>query len=330
MHIHTLLAITERILQNGSITPEESTELISLPDQETPLLLAMADKIRQRFIGNAVDCCAIMNGRSGKCPENCRFCAQSGQYHTGIPTYSLRSSQDILAAARQAKEAGAARFSIVTSGRSVTEGPEFEGILTALRQIRHDVRMETCCSLGFITSRQAAGLKAAGVSRYHANIETAPSHFPAVCTTHTFADKVAVIKTVQEAGLRICSGGILGIKETPRQRIEMAYTLKRLGSDSIPLNILTPIAGTPFGSCAPVPPWEILRAFAVFRFILPAASLRTAGGREVNLRSLQAYALTGGLNGLMIGGYLTTQGNAVSADQQMLRDLGRPTVQPAV
>ncbi len=168
------------------------------------------------------------------------------------------------------------------------------------------------------------------MSRYHANIETAPSYFPSICSTHTFADKASVIHTAQKAGLRVCSGGIFGLGETPRQRVEMAFTLKDFGIDSIPLNILNPIAGTPFANNQPLSPWEILRTFAVFRFVLPKALIRTAGGREVNLRSMQAYALTGGLNGLMIGGYLTTDGNAVSVDMQMLHDLGRRPTQPQI
>lgn len=330
MNISTLQSYTEKVLQGGDITQSEALELISLPQDNTPLLLAMADKIRQHYSNDTVDCCAIINGRSGHCPENCRFCAQSAHYHTGASVYPLLDSDTIIAAAKKAKAAGAARFAIVTSGRSVVEGPEFDAILNTLKRIRQEVKLETCCSLGLITLKQAIALKNIGVSRYHANIETAPSYFPSICSTHTFADKASVIHTAQKAGLRVCSGGILGLGETPQQRVEMAFTLKDLGIDSVPLNILTPIAGTPFENNHPLSPWEILRTFAVFRFILPKALIRTAGGREVNLRSMQAYALTSGLNGLMIGGYLTTGGNSVSVDMQMIHDLGRTPAQPQV
>jgi len=291
-------------------------------------LLAMADKIRQHFANNEVDCCAIINGRSGKCSENCRFCAQSIHYDTGAATHKLLDSDIIINAARKAKDLGAARFSIVTSGRSISEGEEFNQILTTLQHIKNNVKIETCCSLGLINLTQAKALKTVGISRYHANIETAPSYFPQICTTHTFTDKVSVIHIAQKAGLRLCSGGIFGLGETRSQRIEMAFTLKSLGIDSIPLNILNPIIGTPFENNKHLDPWEILRAFAVFRFILPYALIRTAGGREINLRSMQAYALTGGLNGLMIGDYLTTKGRTISEDQQMLRDLNRRTAAP--
>lgn len=330
MNISTLQSYTEKVLQGGDITQSEALELISLPHDNTPLLLAMADKIRQHYSNDTVDCCAIINGRSGHCPENCRFCAQSAHYHTGASVYPLLDSDTIIAAAKKAKAAGAARFAIVTSGRSVVEGPEFDAILNTLKRIRQEVKLETCCSLGLITLKQAIALKNIGVSRYHANIETAPSYFPSICSTHTFADKASVIHTAQKAGLRVCSGGILGLGETPQQRVEMAFTLKDLGIDSVPLNILNPIAGTPFENNQPLSPWEILRTFAVFRFILPKALIRTAGGREVNLRSMQAYALTSGLNGLMIGGYLTTGGNSVSVDMQMIHDLGRTPAQPQV
>lgn len=328
MNLSTLASYTEKIINGGNIMQDEAKKLITLPDEDTPLLLAMADKIRQHFGNNEVDCCAIINGRSGKCPENCRFCAQSSHYYTGVSEHDLLAGDTIVNAAKKAKASGAARFAIVTSGRSVVEGPEFDHIVHTLQRIKAEAHIEICCSLGLITLKQAQTLKKIGLSRYHANIETAPSYFPSICSTHIFADKAAVIHIAQTAGLRVCSGGIFGLGETPYQRVEMAFTLKDFGIDSIPLNILTPIKGTPFEKNAPLSPWEILRAFAVFRFILPHALIRTAGGREVNLRSLQAYALTGGLNGLMIGGYLTTQGNKTPVDMQMLKDLGRVPAMP--
>ena len=318
---------TNKVCNGSALTKAEAERLISLPDSDTPLLLAMADKIRQHFCDDTIDCCSIINGRSGKCPENCKFCAQSAHYKTGVGEYPLLDVDKIVIAAKQAAAAGAARFAIVTSGRSAA-GEEFTRILEALHRIKAEAHIETCCSLGLITSVQATALKEVGISRYHANIETAPSYFPSICSTHTFADKCTVIHTAQKAGLRVCSGGILGLGETPAQRVEMAFTLKELGIDSIPLNILSPIKGTPFSRNKTLSPWEILRAFAVFRFILPTALIRTAGGREVNLRSLQPYALTGGLNGLMIGNYLTTDGQPSCEDLQMIKDLGRTATQP--
>ena len=247
-----ILTIANRIMNGGEITKEEAIELIHTSDDDTMILLAMADKIRQHFNDNSVDVCAIVNARSGKCPENCKFCAQSAHHNTGVQEYPFMDEESILQAARKAKEAGAIRFSIVT---------------------------------------------------------------------HSYEDKMFTIDNAQKAGIRVCSGGILGLNETLEQRVEMAFELKRLHIDSVPLNILNPVKGTPFESNEALRPLDILRTFAVFRFILPNALIRTAGGREVNLRDLQAYALKGGLNGIMVGGYLTTGGRSPQDDLQMIQDL---------
>ena len=293
-----ILSLADRVLQGGSITCQEAEQLIDVSDDDTMLLLAMADRIRQKFTGDAVDCCAIINGRSGRCPENCKFCAQSAHYNTGVEEYSLLAEDEIVDAAKKAKAAGAVRFSIVTSGRGQSKADDFDNICKTLIRIREEVGIEICASLGILTEAQAFELKKIGVTRYHSNIETAPSHFPDICSTHTYEDKMFTIRNAQKAGLRVCSGGIFGLNETAKQRVEMAFELKRLGIDSVPLNLLTPIPGTPFADNKTLTPLEILRAYAVFRFILPKALIRTAGGREVNLRDLQALALNGGLTEL--------------------------------
>ncbi len=323
-----IIALAEKVLQGESISREDANYLINVSDDDTMVLLAMADKIRQKFAGDAVDCCAIINGRSGKCSENCKFCAQSAHYHTGVKEYPLLDENEIFAAAKKAKEAGAVRFSIVTSGRGQSKAGDFANICRTLARIKKELGIEVCASLGILTLEQAKALKNAGLTRYHSNLETAGSFFPELCSTHTYADKFVTIKNAQAAGLRVCSGGIFGLGETREQRVEMAFTLKELGIDSVPLNILMPIPGTPLEHNKPLEPLEILRAFAVFRFILPQAQIRTAGGREVNLRDLQALVLNGGANGIMIGGYLTKAGRGTDRDLQMLKDLGRPRSQP--
>lgn len=323
-----IIALAEKVLDGQDITREEANFLINVSDDDTMLLLAMADKIRQKFAGDAVDCCAIINGRSGKCSENCKFCAQSAHYHTGVKEYGLLSEDEIFNAAAKAKAAGAVRFSIVTSGRGQSKEDDFENICRTLARIKKELHIEVCASLGILTLEQAKKLKEVGVTRYHSNLETAGSHFPDVCTTHTYKDKFVTIRNAQAAGLRVCSGGIFGLGETREQRVEMAFTLKELGIDSVPLNLLTPIPGTPYENNKPLAPLEILRAYAVFRFILPKAQIRTAGGREVNLRDLQVLALNGGASGIMIGGYLTTAGRGTDRDMQMLKDLGRPRSTP--
>lgn len=318
-----IIGLAEKVIAGGAITEEEARRLIRTRDEDTMLLLAMADKIRQKYCGSAVDFCAILNARSGHCPEDCKFCAQSGRYHTGAKYYRLLPEEEIMEAARKAKAAGAVRFSLVTSGRNQSNPNEFEEILHVVGRIRREVGLEVCCSLGLISEDQARQLKEAGITRVHCNIESAPSYFPQVCSTHSFADKEALIAAVQRAGIRVCSGGIIGLGETLDQRVEMAFTLRRLHIDSVPLNILVPVPGTPFAGNRRLPPLEVLRAFAMFRFVLPRALIRTAGGREVNLRSLQAHALTGGLNGIMVGGYLTTAGRDPREDIRMTEDLGR-------
>lgn len=321
--MQNIIALADKVLAGEEITKQEAEFLINVSDDDTMLLLAMADKIRQKYAGNAVDCCAILNGRSGKCSENCKFCAQSAHYNTGVKEYALLSEEEIFAAAQKAKAAGAVRFSVVTSGRGQSKADDFDNICKVLKRIKTELKMEVCASLGILTLEQAKALKEVGVTRYHSNLETAGSYFPDICTTHTYEDKFVTIKNAQAAGLRVCSGGILGLGETPQQRVEMAFTLKELGIDSVPLNLLTPIAGTPFANNAPITPLEVLRTFAVYRFILPKAQIRTAGGREVNLRDLQVLALNGGASGIMIGGYLTTAGRGTEKDLQMLKDLGR-------
>ena len=196
MEISKLSAYTQRILGGGEITPEEALELLTVNDEDTPLLAAFADKIRQHFCGNDVDCCAIAAARSGKCSENCSFCAQSAFHHANIPVFPLISTEEIITCARKAKAAGATRFSIVTGGRSVEPGPDFESIIRAIPVIRDTIGIEICCSLGLINKTQLKALKAAGITRYHSNIETAPSYFPSICTTHTFADKERMVKEV--------------------------------------------------------------------------------------------------------------------------------------
>lgn len=318
-----ILECAKKVLDNQEITPDEALALLDTSDDDTMILLAMADKIRQKFNGNGVDCCAIVNARSGRCPENCKFCAQSCHYKTGTNVYGFLDDDSLIEAAKKAKASGARRFSIVTSGRNTNNKNEFSQILNAIKRIREEVKMEVCCSLGLLTYEQAIQLKEAGVTRYHSNIETAPSHFPNICTTHTFEDKMFTIENAKKAGIRLCSGGILNLGENKKQRVEMAFTLKNLEIDSVPLNILNPIPNTPLEKQPPLPPLEILRTFAVFRFILPKAQIRTAGGREKNLRSLQALALAGGMNGIMIGNYLTTGGQESSKDIEMLVDLNR-------
>lgn len=318
-----IIRLAEKVMDGGEITQEEAKSLIRTKDEDTMLLLAMADKIRQKFNGNAVDFCAIINARSGHCQENCKFCAQSGWYHTGVKEYPLRSPEDLLREAKQAEAYGAERFGIVTSGRGQSDPVQFASIVEAVKRISKETKLSVCCSLGLLTEEQLKTLKAAGCQRIHCNLETAKRHFPAICTTHTYEEKEAHIRRIQQAGLEVCSGGIFGLGETEEDRIDMVFALREHHVTSVPLNIFNPIQGTPFGKNKPPKPIEILRMFAMYRFILPHAIMRVCAGRENSLRDMQAFALSAGLNGAMIGGYLTIAGRSPERDKQMAVDMGR-------
>ena len=220
-------------------------------------------------------------------------------------------------------------YCLVSSGKRVSD-KDIDKICSGIKAICRDTKLSVCTSFGLLGEEQFRKLKEAGVVRIHNNLETSRRYFPYLCTSHTYDEKIATIIAAKKAGLEVCSGGIFGLNETPEQRVEMAFELKRLGIDSVPLNLLTPIPGTPFENNKPLKPLEILRAYAVFRFILPKALIRTAGGREVNLRDLQCLALNGGLNGIMVGGYLTTGGRSPEADKVMIKDLGRTVTHPVL
>lgn len=240
-----ILKWTEKVLNGGAITEEEARTLIRTKDEDTMLLLACADKIRQKFSGRSVDLCAIINARSGACQEDCKFCAQSARYQTGVKTYQFLPEEEVIEAAKRAKKAGAARFDIVTAGRDQRNPKDFAEILDLIRRIRKEVGIEVCCSLGFLTQEQAYQLKEAGINRLHCNIESAPSFFKEVCTTHTAEEKAENVARAQKAGIRVCCGGILGLGESLDQRVEMAFHLKKMHIDAVPLNVLNPIPGTP-------------------------------------------------------------------------------------
>ncbi|GAW90929.1 biotin synthase BioB [Calderihabitans maritimus] len=315
--------VAQRILDGGEITREEAFRLSEARGAEIQLLAAYANLIRERFTGNRVDLCSIISTRTGKCPEDCAFCAQSVHHQTQIATHDLLDENFIVARAKEMEKAGAHRFDIVISGLGVTEeDPDFRRILRIFARLRKETNLELCACLGTLTEKVALQLKEVGVTRYNHNLETSESFFPEVVTTHSYQERLQTIKNAKAAGLEICCGGIIGMGESMAQRIEFAFTLKELDVDAVPINVLNPIKGTKLENQPPLPPTEILHTFALFRFILPAKNLRYAGGREVNLRDLQALGLMAGLNGMLVGNYLTTTGRPVEEDLQMIKDLG--------
>jgi biotin synthase len=307
-------------LNNGGLTASSAQDLLGIEDHLIPLLFQGACRIRDHYNGQGVRLCAIVNAKSGRCPEDCSFCAQSAHHKTQIEAYPLMEPQQILRNGQVAEAMGARRFSIVTSGKALTE-KELEKVIKAIRLLKEKTELNLCVSVGMITQHTAHQLKEAGLSRYHHNLETAPSFFPHICTTHRYEEDLDTLRSAKEAGLEVCSGGIFGLGESPEQRLELAFTLRDMEVDSAALNFLNPISGTPLERTTALPPLEILKSVALFRFILPDKDIRICGGREVGLRDLHPLIFWAGANGIMIGNYLTTQGRDFQADLQMIQDL---------
>lgn len=313
----------EKVLAAQNLTPTEAGQLAEIRGSEGVFeLIFWANKIRRKFKGTTIDLCAIINAKSGRCTENCHFCAQSSWHAAEAPHYPLKEVGEMVEAAQEAFEHKAGRFSIVTSGRAPANPQELDRICQVISTLSNQGKISPCASLGLLTTESARALKEAGLVSYHHNIETAPSFYSSICTTHSYELRATTIRLAREEGLRICSGGIFGLGETLEQRVEMALALRDLGVDSVPLNFLNPIAGTPLEGMDPVPPLELLFSVALFRFILPQADIRTCGGREKGLRTLQPLMYLAGCNGTMIGNYLTTEGRNPEVDVQEILDLG--------
>lgn len=312
--------ITQRILAGGEMTAEEGRWMIRLESAYVPWLMAGADRIRRTFRGEAVEVCAIANVRSGNCSENCSFCSQSGHHKAAAPRYDYIPSEHLVVQAQRAREWGVSDFGVVSKGWGVRSTKEREQLREYFGALKEHSDVGRCASLGVLDRETAVMLKDMGLENYHHNLETAASYFDKVCTTHEYQENIDTINAAREAGLRVCAGGILGMGESLDQRIELAETLRALGVESVPLNFLSPQAGTPFGDRTPMEPLEILHNIAVFRYMLPRAEIRIAGGRQF-LRDLQAMIFFAGASGVMIGDYLTTKGRSVEDDLRMLRDL---------
>lgn len=282
-----------------------------------------ADRIRRHFKGDHVDLCSIINGRSGKCTENCKFCAQSAHHCTGIEEYGFMSEDKILAECLHNEERGVQRFSIVTAGRTLSSD-DFEKAVSAYRLLKSSSRMELCASHGLLSQEQFDRLYSAGVRRYHANIETSRRNFPNICTTHTYDDKLECIRRAQKAGFEVCSGGIIGMGESWEDRTDMALSLSELGVKSIPINALMPIKGTPLENTERITSEDILRTVAIFRYIVPEADIRLAAGRNL-MENCGAKAFLSGADATITGDMLTTSGNDIKGDVEMLHSMGFST-----
>ncbi len=309
--------LKQKVLSGERIGKEEAMVLYEAPLEQ---LCQSADEIRKHFCENIFDICTIINGKSGRCSEDCKYCAQSAHYPTKVEEYPLLSKEEIVTWAKYNDEKGVLRYSIVTSGKTLSD-QEVEELCETVRQIRKETEIAVCASLGLLKEEQFQKLKDAGVSRIHNNLETSKRNFKNICTTHTYEDKIKAIRSAKKVGLSVCSGGILGLGETIEDRIDLALSLRELGIRSVPVNVLNPILGTPYENQTPLTMEEVRRAVAVFRFLLPDASIRLAGGRGL-LEDKGRSCFTSGANAVISGDMLTTAGITVDNDLNMIEELG--------
>lgn len=321
-----LSALADEIIAGRRLNAKDQGILQGLVDCDLEELKSGADRLRKHFSGDKVDLCTIISGVEGRCSENCKFCAQSAHHHTGCEAHAMLDEDAIVAAARANQEEGVDRFSIVDSGRTPTAA-DFEKLISAFDRMNRELDIHLCASLGFLSAEQLHRLHEAGVGAVHCNLETSRNYFPQICTTHTYDEKIENIKRAQAEGMEVCSGGIIGMGESWQDRIDMALTLAELHVNSIPINSLMPIKGTPLENMPRLTEEDILRTIAMYRYIVPEADIRLAGGRSLmsdNGRS----TFDAGASASITGNMLTTSGSTIKQDLTMLTELGRD-IKPA-
>lgn len=313
-----------RVLGGGELGRDEAFWLFDLETSADIYdLLSWANRVREHFKGNKIHLCSIVNAKAGACSENCSFCAQSSFYQTGSPKYGFVDPEPVFEAADEAKRNGVTAVGLVAAWKGLNEGPMLDEVCERIRELKASGKTRPDASLGIIKSQGVADrLKEAGLECYGHNLESSRRFFPKTCSTHTYDDRIETIGYLKKAGIKICSGGIIGMGETREDRCDLAFSLKEIGANVVPINILNPIPGTPFEKNPPLPPLEILKTIACFRLILPRQEIMVAGGRTVNLRDMQSMVFMAGASALMVGNYLTTLNQPVEKDLQMLKDLG--------
>ena len=314
--------LQEKVIKGAPITSDEALGLIELSDKDTFELMFAANRIREHFKGNKIKLCSIVNAKSGKCSENCMFCSQSAHHNTTVDVYPLISSGEMFKSAEGSKKSGATCFGIVTAGKGIKSDKEIDELCEAVSKIDKKLNMDHCTSIGILTEAQLKKLKAAGLRKFHHNLEAAKSFFDKVCTTHKFEDRVNTVKAARSAGLRVCCGGIFGLGESLEQRVELAFQLKDLDPESVPINILMPFKGTRAEKLKVMQPLEVLRLVSTYRFVMPNKDIGIFGGRELSLGSLQPLMYIAGANMTLLGNYLTSTGNTPEQDIKMITDLG--------
>jgi biotin synthase len=312
--------LAERVLAGDTLSAEEALGVLECPDEDLLDLLAAVYRVRRRWFGNQVQLYFLMNAKSGLCPEDCAYCSQSKVSEAEIPRYNLLSRDKLMEGARVAAANKARTYCIVISARGPNER-EMRAVTSIVPEIKQRYNLKICACLGLLTDDQARELKECGVDRVNHNLNTSDNFYNEICTTHTFADRLATLRAVRDAGMEMCSGGIIGMGERRRDVVDLAMTLRDLGVQSIPVNFLNPIDGTPLAGRSDLNPRYCLKVLAMFRLVNPDREIRIAGGRELHLGSLQALGLYAA-NSIFVGDYLTTKGQAPEADYDMLRDLG--------
>lgn len=319
----TMLSIAEKIAayDDWRISYEQARTLIPGNTEAVFDMMSFANKIRQWFKQNHVFKCSIVNAKSGRCAEDCAFCAQSAHHRCNVEIYPLLSAEQLIETGLRFADEGATHFSVVTSGTALDAG-EVDTVCRVSEYLRNNSNLRLCASLGMLSEPSARKLKSAGIVRYHHNLETARSFFDQICTTHNFEDDIRTIQNAKSAGLEVCSGGILGMGESWEQRVELALTLRELDVDSVPINFLNPIPGTQLEAATPLSPMDALASIALFRFIHPRKDITICGGRELTLKDFQSWIFLAGANGIMVGNYLTTQGRDIQMDHDMIAQMG--------
>ncbi len=312
--------LEEKVLRGGHISKEEAFYISEISGTELFELFASANRIRNHFRGNTVGLCSIINAKSGACIEDCSFCAQSSKSKANIEVYPLLEKEIIIQKAREAKNLGTERFSIVTSGRRISEINLLE-IADVISEIRK-IGLIPCASVGMLGEKEFSMLKSAGLDRYHHNLETSEGFFPEICSTHSYTDKLKTIETAKSVGFSLCSGGIFGMGETWEDRIDMAFLLRELDVDSVPINFLIPIKGTPLGNREPLHPFEALKIISLYRYVLPSKGIRICGGRMQILGEFNSMVFLAGADSLLIGNYLTTLGRNYKDDFKLIETYG--------
>ena len=309
-------------MSGAGISAADALSVLRLPQADLWRLLDVTEEVRRRFKGEGIRLCSIVNAKSGLCSEDCSFCSQSIRSKAKISKYPLLPEEEMVRAARKAKERGAREFSIVASGLAMRSRAELERVGSAVERIRDEVGLETCVSLGTLSGEQVSYLLSRGLRSVHHNLETSRSFFPSVCTTHDYEEDLRAVREAKAAGAWVCCGGIFGIGESEEDRVELAMTLRELAVDSIPVNFLNPVPGTPVEGKRELTPFCCLKIIAMMRLCHPGREIIVCGGREVNLRDLQGLIFAAGATGTMAGNYLTTRGRPAEEDLQMIRDLG--------